>query len=93
MTKLFTLLAVLTLAGCSSSGPIQTGQDTYLLTKQSAGGIFKPGASVKADLLAEANEFCGKSGKRIELLTSDAKNAIPFARTSSAEISFKCVDK
>lgn len=78
------------LLACASSGPIPTGDGAYLLTKQSAGGVFKPGASVKADLLIEANEFCGKSGKQIQLLSANSKNAIPFARTSSAEIQFKC---
>lgn len=62
-----------------------------MITKQSAGGVAVPGASVKADILVEANAFCAKSGKRVDLLSSDAKNAIPFARLSSAEISFKCV--
>lgn len=92
MKKILPLLALL-LAGCSSSGPIQTGKDTYMITKQSAGGLAVPGSVVKGDILTEANAFCEKSGKRIELLTSDSKNAIPFARMSSAEISFKCVDK
>lgn len=78
------------IVGCASSGPIPTGNGNYLLTKQSAGGVFKAGASVKADLLIEANEFCAKSGKQIELISANSKNAIPFARTSSAEIQFKC---
>ncbi|QNA90087.1 hypothetical protein G4G28_19175 [Massilia sp. Dwa41.01b] len=79
------------LAGCASSGPIPTGKDTYMITKQSAGGLAVPGSKVKAQILVEANEFCAKSGKTMELLNASAKNAIPFARTSSAEISFKCV--
>ena len=84
-------VAVTCLTACASSGPIPTGNGAFLLTKQSAGGVFKAGASVKADLLIEANEFCAKSGKQIELISADSKNAIPFARTSSAEIQFKCV--
>lgn len=55
-------VVVACLSACASSGPIPTGNGAYLLTKQSAGGIFKAGASVKADLLVEANEFCAKSG-------------------------------
>ena len=91
--KKIVLMSVVTtcLFGCASSGPIPTGNGAFLLTKQSAGGVFKAGASVKADLLIEANEFCAKSGKQIQLLSADSKNAIPFARTSSAEIQFKCV--
>lgn len=64
-----------------------------MLAKTSAGGAFVSGASVKADLLKEANEFCGKQGKQMQLGTSEAKNAIPFARMPSAEISFSCVVK
>ena len=62
-----------------------------MLTKTSAGGVFVSGASVKADLLTEANAFCAKQGKTIELLDASAKNAIPFARLPSSEIQFKCI--
>ena len=85
------MVAVITLAGCASSGPVAMGKDTYMITKQSAGGLFVSGSSVKAEILAEANAFCARSGKAIELLSSDAKNAIPFAHMSGAEIQFKCV--
>ncbi|QBI03110.1 hypothetical protein [Pseudoduganella albidiflava] len=82
---------LLCLVACSSSGPVQTGADTYMITKQSAGGLAVPGARVKAEIIGEANQFCAKSGKRIELLSATSQNAIPFARMSSAEINFKCV--
>jgi len=85
------VLAAVVLAACASSGPVQTGKDTYMITKTSAGGVFVQGASVKADIIAEASAFCSKNGKTIELINSGAKNAIPFARMPSAEISFKCV--
>jgi hypothetical protein len=85
------LLPLLLLAGCASSGPISVGKDVYMINKTSAGGMMVPGSAVKAELLGEANAFCGKSGKTMELLKGDAKNAIPFARMSSAEITFKCV--
>jgi uncharacterized lipoprotein YajG len=84
--------ALFLLAGCASSSPIATGKDTYMLTKTSAGGVFVSGTSVKADLLKEANEFCAKQGKTMTLLNGTAKNAIPFARMPSSEISFQCVE-
>jgi hypothetical protein len=93
MNKIFAAAALLLLTACASSGPVSIGKDTYMITKQSAGGMFVQGATVKTDLLAEGNAFCNKSGKTLELLTSNAKNAIPFARTSSAEIQFKCVSQ
>lgn len=91
MQRLLIVIMVLFLAGCASSGPVQTGKDTYMITKQSAGGLAVPGTVVKADIISEANVFCAKSGKTIELISANSKNAIPFARMSSAEISFKCV--
>ena len=90
MKKLL-LLTFVILAGCSSSGPLQIGNNTYMITKQSAGGLAVPGIVVKTDIIAEANTFCAKSGKQTELVTSASKNAVPFVRTSSAEITFKCV--
>jgi hypothetical protein len=62
-----------------------------MITKQSAGGLMVSGAAVKAEILTEANEFCAKSGKTMELTNSEAKNAIPFARMPSAEIQFRCI--
>jgi uncharacterized protein YcfL len=88
--KTLLLLASCLLVACSSSGPIATGKDTYMITKQSAGGLLVSGASVKAEILTEANQFCAKNGKTMELTNSEAKNAIPFARMPSAEIEFRC---
>lgn len=90
MKNLFILAAVV-LAGCASSGPVQVGNNTYMITKRSAGGIFTTGVVVKGDIIKEANEFCGKSGKQIDLLSGYSKNAIPFSSMPSAEITFKCV--
>ncbi|MDQ1831737.1 hypothetical protein [Massilia scottii] len=87
---LIALTAVL-LAGCASSGPVQTGKDTYMIAKTSGGGMFVSGATVKADLIREGVAFCARNGKTLELISGEGKNAIPFARTSSAEISFQCV--
>ncbi|MFB9242262.1 hypothetical protein IV454_16885 [Massilia antarctica] len=91
MRPFLSLALAALLAGCSSSGPVQTGKDTYMIAKTSGGGMFVSGATVKADLIQEGVAFCAKNGKTLELISGVGKNAIPFARTSSAEISFKCV--
>ena len=90
MKKLIALSAVI-LAGCASSGPVQISNNTYMITKQSAGGLAVPGVVVKGDIIKEANAFCSKTNQQTELVSSDSKNAIPFVRMSSAEITFKCV--
>jgi hypothetical protein len=62
-----------------------------MIAKTSAGGAFVSGASVKAELIQEGAAFCTKGGKTIDLISGDGKNAIPFARSSSAEIAFRCI--
>lgn len=89
----FAALFVFGLAGCASSGVVPTGPGTFLISKTSAGGAFVSGASVKADLIKEADAFCARDGKTVQVLTSDAKNAIPFARMPSAEVNFRCVER
>lgn len=89
--KRVSLITFVFLAGCASSGPVQVGNNTYMITKQSAGGLAVPGVVVKGDIIGEANTFCSKSGKQTELISSDSKNAIPFVRMSSAEITFRCI--
>ena len=80
----------LLLAGCAAQIS-QTGPDSYLITKSSAGGILVSGASVKNNLIYRAGMFCAEKGKQIQVTTSQGHNAIPFTRTSSAEVEFKCI--
>jgi hypothetical protein len=84
---------VVTLTACASGGPVKTGANTYYLTKKSAGGGFVNGDSTKAALLREANDFCGRQGKDIQLIEAESHRGIPFAKIASAEVNFRCVDK
>ena len=79
------------LGGCASSGPIPIGRDSYMITKQSAGGIFVSGASVKIDLLKEANAYCLSMSKEMQILNTREADAIPAVRMPSAEIQFSCL--
>lgn len=91
MRKTYAWLGVLLLAGCSSTGIVPTGQDTYMVAKKSAAGVATSGATIKAELYGEANAYCAKDGRVVETITATSANAIPFARMSQAEINFKCV--
>jgi hypothetical protein len=62
-----------------------------VISKQSAAGIFGTSGGVRADIYAEANQFCARSGKTVETVNLDVKDAVPFVRTSSATLEFKCV--
>lgn len=86
-------IAAIGLTGCASTGVTPADKDTYMISKQSAAGMFGTPEGVKADIYVEANEFCAKQGKAVETVDVQAKNAIPFARQGSASLTFRCVPK
>lgn len=86
------LLAACVLSGCSSSGPVPIGKDTFMITKQSAGGMFVSGSEVKADILKEAYAFCTSQKKHFQIVNSNELNAIP-GRMPSAEVQFMCLEE
>lgn len=88
--KALTLLTLLTLTACSSTGILQTGPDTYMVSKRSAQAGFGPPVGAKADVYKEANEHCLKQGKVIETIKLDQVNS-GFARPAAASLEFRCV--
>ena len=88
-----TLCALVLLAGCASTGVVPADRGTYLISKQSAAGIFGTPEGVKLDIYKEANEFCSREGKAVETIDVKADHAIPFVREGSATLHFKCVAK
>ena len=90
MKKLCIAIMVM-LAGCASSGPMTIGKDTYMITKQSAGGMFVNPASIKAEIIQEGAKFCTSQGKQFQLVGSNELGAIPAARMPSSEIQFMCL--
>ena len=64
-----------------------------MISKQSAAGVFGTPDGVRADIYKEANEFCGRTGNAVETVNTEIKGAIPFVRTRSAMLQFKCVPK
>jgi hypothetical protein len=87
------LCVAVALAGCSSTGVVPADRGSYLISKQSAAGVFGTPEGVKADIYREANEFCGRTGQAVETVNVEAKPAIPFVRQGSASLQFKCVPK
>jgi hypothetical protein len=81
------------LAGCSSTGIVPADQDTYFIAKKSAAGVFGTPDGVRADIYREANAFCDEKGLGVETVTTEAKGAIPFVRTGSATLTFRCVPR
>lgn len=91
---LIRLLIAITLfaAGCVSSGVVPTDGDAYMLTKKSPGCGFSSAEGVKADIYAEANDFCTGKGRRVRTVDVIARDGVPFVRCASAELHFRCID-
>ena len=90
---LFAFGLLILLSGCSSTGVITTSEDTYMISKQSAAGIFGTAGGVTADIFTEANQHCNNLGKSVKTVNLDVKEAKPFVRTGSATLYFKCISK
>jgi hypothetical protein len=86
------LIAISLLAGCASTGVVPADKGTFLISKQSAAGVFGTPDGVRADIYVEANAFCERTGKAVETVNIEVKGAIPFVRTGSALLQFKCVN-
>lgn len=92
MHKSYIVLAiVLALSGCTSSGPIPIGKDTYMISKQSAGGIFVAASSIKAEIFREANTFCASQNKSMQIVADYQQSAVPGRSMPEAEIQFMCL--
>ena len=88
--SIIAVLFISTITGCAS-GIIQTDKGVYMSEKTSAGGAFGSPQAVLADLYTEANEFCAKSGKQLETISTNPENGIPFVRAARATLNFKCI--
>src|SRR5690606_24188877 len=82
----------LVLAGCASSGPIPMGNDTFMISQTSAGGMFKSMSSLKAEVMKQANAFAESKGKVAVPLNSKESPAYP-GRMPSFEYQFLLADR
>jgi hypothetical protein len=87
--------ALLMSQSCASvPGPIQISPDTYIITREDHRGIFGSLASLKAEVINEANAFAAKQGKVAVPISSHEK---PLgngpAQWASFEYQFRVVDK
>ncbi len=89
--KYLILICFISLTGCAGvTNVVPTGRDTYMITSHGAMG-WSSGSVQKAQAFTQANEFCQKIGKVVEVINSKDSGNGGFGRISSAEISFKCV--
>lgn len=85
-------LVTLALAGCASTGVIQTDPGVYTVARKNPQVGSGPPMGVRADVYDDANEFCAKQGKVVKTVKLDLTNA-GFARSAAASLQFTCEPK
>ncbi|MCP4494807.1 MAG: hypothetical protein GY820_47015 [Gammaproteobacteria bacterium] len=84
------IITILMIASCSSTGVIPMSQDSYFIGKKDG----SPGVGIsltnKAEVYQEANAFCSKKGLEVKTLRETVTPA-SFGRLGSTELHFKCV--
>ena len=93
MRALMIFLIACAVTGCASNtGVVANGQGSYIVAKQAATGF--PGlGNLKADALAEANNYCRQQGQGQELFVTRATETQPpyvLGNYPRAEIEFRC---
>lgn len=81
------------LIGCASnSGVVSIGPDTFMVSRQAATG-FSGSGKLKAEALREAEEFCARKGKTIQIVNStESQPPYIFGNFPKAEVQFMCLD-
>lgn len=82
-------VGVLGLAGCASSGVQPVGKDTFTVSVRAP---FSGPARAKGDALEQANAFCAKKGKQIQLVSQKSNECMLHGGCGEAEIVFMCLD-
>ncbi len=90
MKNIAAAFLVIVFAGCSSTGIVPMDGDTYLTVKKSPQVGYGPAVGVKADVYAEANDFCAKQKKSVQTVKLDLTDAGSF-QSAVASLQFRCV--
>lgn len=91
MRHLLVTTIALLIAGCSGSGVVPMGRDTYMIAKDGSFTTFGGGA-VKAELYQEANTFCEGKGKHL-MPVKEASRDSGYGRYANAELQFRCLSE
>jgi hypothetical protein len=91
MKGILLIAVLLLLYGCATAPAIPMGNDTYMISQTSAGGVFKSMSSLKAEVMQRANAFAASKGKVAIPLAAKESPAYP-GHMPNFEYQFRLVD-
>jgi hypothetical protein len=83
---------VIALTGCASSGILKSGGDRYIVSKTSMQVGFGAPTGVHADISKEADDFCAKQGKSLDVVDTRIEHPA-IGKPGSATLEFRCKEK
>lgn len=92
MKRILLALFAGALVGCATAPAIPMGNDTYMISQTSAGGMFKSMSSLKSEVMQRANAFAESKGKVAVPIAGKEAPAYP-GHMPSFEYQFRLVDK
>jgi hypothetical protein len=92
MNKICLIVIAMGLTACST-GVVQVDKDTYMVSEKAAGCGFATAGGQEADAYKKANKYCSSRNLDVEVVSTTAKEGVPFARCASANVKFKCVSR
>lgn len=87
--KTLIVISLLILAGCTSTGVVPMGPDSYMISKQGSGGWTSMG-KLTAEIMKEANKYCTSIQKKLMPVSTQAFPA-GFGRLPEAQVQFMCL--
>ena len=85
-------LLSLFIGGCATAPAVPMGNDTYMISQTSAGGVFRSMSSLKTDVVERANAFAASKGKVAVPIAGKEAPAYP-GHMPSFEYQFRLVNK
>ncbi|MDO9298656.1 hypothetical protein [Bradyrhizobium sp.] len=87
------VLALLIMGGCAiNSGVVQTGQNTFTVSRQAASG-FSNYSELRPEAINEANQYCANQRQSAVMINiKDARQSSGPGDFPRAEVQFTCVD-
>lgn len=85
-------LLLMFLVGCATAPAVPMGNDTYMISQTSAGGVFRSMSSLKTSVIERANAFAEDKGKVAVPIAGKEAPAYP-GHMPSFEYQFRLVDK
>ena len=88
---LLAILVTVFIVGCSNTGVVPMGSDTFMVSYQ--GSTLQTKANLEAKCLRDANTFCAQKGLVMVPISSTGRNGlpVPFGKGGTCDLIFKAV--